>query len=261
MILSRAGRGYTKPPPGVQINWSHPLSQGLSFYSALNEMAGRPSDLASGAMLEIVSTQPTWVTTQKGGGIDIGAGTYRILPWPRLPTSSTKWSLAALVIPDTLGTQIIVSFGPATTGQGCGLASRAGGADYGCYIWGNEPAADGGTPVVGTPAFLVGTYDGANLRLYIDGLLAAGPTASAYTAGTSQVTIGGQAASSFRWTGKIFFCAAWTGIQLSPSQAQWLTVEPYALLKSQSPSVKYFLPVAAASDPTTPIDPAMVMFA
>ena len=37
---------FTKPPPGAQINWSHPLAQGLVGAWIFNEGAGTPIDLA-----------------------------------------------------------------------------------------------------------------------------------------------------------------------------------------------------------------------
>jgi len=86
----------------------------------------------------------------------------------------------------------------------------------------NNPAAVINSP--STPAFgvwhhIVGTYDGANSRLYIDGVLVAGPTAKAYTpndGGDPHIGSVVSGASNF-FPGRLAECAIYT-YQLSDVQ-------------------------------------------
>ncbi len=67
MSYSRGGRGFTKPLPGIQVDWGHSLSSGLADVILLNEGNGHPKSLLYGDVATTNTTnQPTWISDTKG---------------------------------------------------------------------------------------------------------------------------------------------------------------------------------------------------
>jgi len=114
------------------------------------------------------------VTLASASSAKVGA-----IPITSLSTGAGAWSLEAWVNAAAFSTnEIIASYGDGNVAHGC------------ARIWidttGKPKVDDGTTSIIATSAIstsawhhIVGTYDGANLNLYVDASLVAGPTAAA----------------------------------------------------------------------------------
>ena len=150
-----------------------------------------------------------------------GASQYVTIPNTGFGTGATPFTLKAAVKPTNstnVGDRIIVTVGnPGTVGQSFNIYQPAAGG-WGASVWGS--AATGGTSTGGTAYLIVGTYDGANMRLYVNGALVAGPTAATATFAAGQASIG--AANTGSWgnffPGEIQEVAILSGTALSAAQ-------------------------------------------
>lgn len=130
-----------------------------------------------------------------------------------LPSGNAGWSIEAWVnFPSNpAGNQIIACFGTSSSGAQAELYIDSSGRP--------NVAVVGGTAVVGTALttgawhHIVGTYDGSNERLYVDGTLVAGPTAPGVTVniGTTGLAIGAQVTAANYFNGSLDEVAVYSG--------------------------------------------------
>lgn len=111
-----------------------------------------------------------------------GSTGYISLPTTFVPTGSHAWSLECWVeiaaFPAN-GTYTMVAMGNNATGQAARLQMKVEGGSFAEFICStvNGDITNGfSSPNPGFIYHVVGTYDGANTRLYVNGQLAAGPT-------------------------------------------------------------------------------------
>lgn len=90
---------------------------------------------------------------------------------------------------------------------------------------------------------VVGTYDGANVRCYVDGIFGGGPSAQtgAVNATAHSLRLGSSSAS-LSWDGYMAFAGLWSRA-LSHSEAIDLWVDPFAMFRPRR-RVTYSVPVA-----------------
>jgi hypothetical protein len=112
--------------------------------------------------------------------------------------SNAAWSLAAWAKPEAIDAQdhLIITYGDAGSGSTPHI-SLASTDQWRVSTWEDDLDANSPLPQLGVWTHLVGTCDGTDLRLYVDGVLAAGPLTvtnapedSFWTAG-SEITGGG----------------------------------------------------------------------
>lgn len=139
----------------------------------------------------------------KGGKFD-GTNDYVAISDSDTLSSTTK-SVSVWIKMNALGTDDVIAgkaneqwLGYGTTGLGCtaskfSFAVRASGGAFGC-------ANATGTPVAGTWYHLEGTYDGTNVRLYVNGVLEGGPTSIGVPANdTFSFDIGSYSGAAATW--------------------------------------------------------------
>lgn len=122
-----------------------------------------------------------WTEVSAGLAMAFDGSTGNItLPTSGLPTGANPWSLEAWcsvpIIP-VHTYNVLINFGTFNTGQMAGLSIQSNGttAQFLCTTYGGDILSS----VFVTPGLtyhVVGTYDGTNTRLYVNGALVAGPT-------------------------------------------------------------------------------------
>jgi hypothetical protein len=102
--------------------------------------------------------------------------------------------------------------------------------------------------VSGETRVVAGTYDGANIRIYLDGLQKnSAALTGVLDTNTSSVTVGqNRNAGGAGWISPVYLGYAWSRA-LTASELLELAQEPYAFITPQSPRAQWFIPAAAAT--------------
>lgn len=140
---------------------------------------------------------------------------YISLPTSFVPTGAHAWSIECwaktpAAIPAN-GFYTVIGMGDSSANHKKGVITLDVTATPTCnwlFTTGNGDISGPATVVASTTYHLVGTYDGTNIRLYINGTLVAGPTAFALNLAATFATIGANDnAVAFFYTGTIDECA------------------------------------------------------
>lgn len=151
-----------------------------------------------------------------------GSSQYATIPTTGLPSGNGAWTMAALANPtNSAGGGALCSIGDATSGNGhLAVLAQNGSSGWQVFIWGGT-VVTGGTAVAGIAHLVVATYDGINLRVYVDGSLVAGPTAPGITPsiGSGHANIGALFSTSLAafFSGTVDEVAIW-GSALTATQ-------------------------------------------
>lgn len=192
--MVRLYSGATKPRPGQQLDWSHPLARDLVARYLFNEGNGTVLSNLVGkfhAALNGMDPPTDWVGSGRGGALDFdgtddyafnsgisinGLGAASLCLWFRTATGqSSKYMLS--LPQSSAGSNGFDLYLHNSTNVGAHLAAATviGTATYADYRWHQ----------------LVATYDGATLRVYFDGQLLNSTAASgAITAAANELNIG-----------------------------------------------------------------------
>ncbi len=174
-------------------------------YGTTANNSGSQGSTFVGTLAASTST-PTWTQSGKYGKALTFDGTNDYLSVADTDSlSSTSKTVSAWVKMNALGTDDIVAgkaneqwLGYGTTGLGCtaskfSFAIRSAG---GAFICANGTS----TPATGVWYHLVGTYDGTNIRFYLNGKLEAGPIASGVPANEATTfDIGSYSGAAATW--------------------------------------------------------------
>lgn len=247
--------GVTKPPPGSQINWGHPLALGLVDCVLFNEQGGRPRELATGETLADVATGAIWsprgrISTGSpvGGFTGSGVGTLLNLPKRQL--------VGALTVIDgicTMSTSTLSTFGDGE------LSNKRAAAGNSNVEWGHLLTATGGGQVlaytnngsgysVGTFTYPYASYafvdqaiamrrtSGTSVESLVNGRsLGAPQTITVGVAGSTVVNIGGIGDGEYTAGSRIHQYHYMWSRALSNTELQWLAAEPYAFIMPPTP--------------------------
>lgn len=227
--LARRGWERKKPPVGSQVDWGHPRSQGLVGCWLFNEGGGdRVKNLSMLTATDgTINAGPTWTTGPFGGSaLNIGATSGPITISGSIPFASGQpYTMAGLVNLATAGSSYFLSMGGASTNQGPHFGNEFGAA-WRFAIWG-DGVIDVGIAITNAWRYLVGTYDGTNGRLYVDGVLVGGPTAFTFTGTDGSVRLGGLNNGAGGWNGKIDHLQIYNRA-LTPAEILDAYVSPFA---------------------------------
>jgi len=126
--------------------------------------------------------------------------------------SGAAWTLEAWVKPDVVdsATHFIISYGDGTADNSPHLIIVSSNV-WRVSTWGSGNNLDGSTPVANRWYYVVGTADGTNLRLYVNGVLDAGPKSVTNNPVTTRARIGASPKSppTLFWDGLIDEVAIW----------------------------------------------------
>lgn len=235
-------RWSVKPPMGVQINWGHPLAQGLTGVFLFNEGGGRePHDLTN--------------LNQTGGWAPINVG--HDLVWVpgntgialQDPDSVANWrsnNFLSAIVSDPISVVALANASLADSNTRdvieCSGEIRLQVNASNTWAWspnGNgTQLSDTSTPLtLGEWAHLVGTGGSScRTRLYKNGVLYEDLVSSAAPIGTVQLGICG---STQRFQGIVEYIYFYKR-ELQQSEVIQLYVDPYCFMQPQSPQRRYW---------------------
>ena len=99
----------TKPPYGTRLNWSHPLTQGLKGFYALNEGAGTliasDSRVPASHRCTGYSASNPWVSTAYGTGLGCSGSSAQGINGSGLSVTGT-WTLAVAAVPSLVNSRL-----------------------------------------------------------------------------------------------------------------------------------------------------------
>lgn len=241
------GYGTTKPPPGVQINWGHPLTLGLRAAFLFNEGcvgAGAATHIydhvtrALGRANTPTSCSALWTATSNGMALNFVAqnNEYSL---PARYQGLQSWSTAFQFSISTFTGQPFTIW---NTGSG-GIQVRFNGSKVNIL---KAASADMGsqttTLAVDTYHHIGVSYNGATLRFYLNGK-PDGVVNDAQTFTNTAMWIGSSGSSEqLGGNCKMVYLQIWDRV-LTAHDFQQLAIEPYAMWAPQSPA-RYFGGVA-----------------
>lgn len=252
-----SSRWVSKPPVGSQINWGHPLSQGLVGAWLMNEGGGKFIDLIS-LKLNVSQTAITRISSTKGSAIDCGTSgkiayeTTLGSKWNNL--ANTGVSVVSLVFTDTFDatSRRIVGkrYSTPTSGWSVGTWNSSGNK----YFFEYTASTNGSwsVPSIGGWEQVSWSYKGLLSGVapvgYVNGKVGALTTTSTgiapYTDDTAApVTLVNHGDIDRPFDGKVVYIYVFSRA-LSPSEIQSLYESPYQFIKGPS-TITYFTPPAA----------------
>lgn len=223
-----------KPPAGAFIDWSHPLAAGLGYALVLNEGAGVPYDLVSGAPATL-GGDAAW----GDGGVTMTAGAISLGDYAGWDGSS-QWTMVvhAIVRSASAFARIIGTWDAATSRL---LTLNA---DNTLTV----AIHDGSTPNVGTsadtiaasatPRLFAATQIGSNpalnsLIIHLDGRQISNTVSGVTPANRSDALIvgaGGAGGSPYPLAGTVLAVYIWPTRGLHDAEHAALQVDPYAFI-------------------------------
>lgn len=248
--------GQVKPPPGAQIDWGNPLSQGLVFAALINEHGGVPLDLVTGTRA-VITNGVTGYDRKLFSGIELSKASSQSLSW-----TGYKGPLARASVNNQLSVLIIgwdnapgsAAHDPwfTTIGASVGYRMSSFGATEGVIldnITSGASVGSGADNTAGREIFAVMTYDPAEIRLYQDGSRGWLNAKTGTTNSCSVLAPGGDPKIG-PVNGGTCLVYVWHR-RLEPTEVANLQAEPYAFIAPPGPKVVYIdlaarLPVTLA---------------
>ena len=246
-----SGHGYTKPPPGAQIDWGHPLARGLVGCWLFNEAGGiRANGLAAanhGLLGEgIAANMPVWAGQGlRFDGLDdyVDMGYRPELLSPALSIFARIYPIAVLGPRDT-----IAANGNANTWATNNYIFGINNTNSRLTFFGRTPASQ---LFSDNNAYRLNCWNSVGVTVG-DGTLtfyAAGTKAGsmAATVGTDNTRGGGIGATYGNPAEVVYYFRGFIDIPLiysrvlSPSEVTWLAAESYAMIQAPV-SRRWFLP-------------------
>jgi hypothetical protein len=235
---------YHAKPPSPIVRRGHPLAVGLIRHYAMTERGGTIlRDFARGAHATL------------SNGAAFGTGPYgpavSLVGSPQNATASDA-GLVSGAAPRTLAawfrtTQgsdgMLWQSGTDVTNQAWNLLTN-----FGPLIldgW-SAQVQTAGNVNDGKPHLAVGTYDGATMRLYLDGILQGSLAVTLNTTNTGTMYIGSMLLAGRYYQGSFDALAYWSRC-LSPSEIAGLGPDPCAVLRPR----RLVIPILAAAQPAT----------
>lgn len=235
-------RWSSKPPVGVQINWGHPLANGLVRAWLMNEAGGLSIfDLVTAKTESWSSGGPSWVVKSGGIGLNFLSTSSVEIPLTAVPASGTTFSIAALVSWD--GTNKSTYYGilnDETLPEGLYINSDLG--QFSFYNSGGHPSGVNLTP--GTVYSVIISVSGGNLSMYQDGVLVA-TAGSIFTATWNYI---GGLPAVHALGGTVYGVKYWKRA-LTAAEAQQLYLDPYCFLQPMAPRIRQYSGFSTSATP------------
>ena len=252
MIVFRTKRWTEQPPVGAQINWGHPLTVGLLGLFLLDEQGGLPQPFISSSFgPSTPGGTPTWKVNEGGSCRAYSA------------TSDYDQSVNQVQLPNDRATVAMIRRKTDTTLR---AASHFGTAGSGNRLQCHCPYSDGvvywdhggdsgaslnrlswsGYTVSTVVERWVFTAGPSGMGIYLKGSLVAssGTAITAASLGIDSLIINQWDAVNPGDLAEVSFLGWWDAQWTPTMVAQWYA-EPYALLLSQNPRIRYFFPSIA----------------
>ena len=236
------GWGAQKPPPGVGIDWSHPLARGLRWFVPFNEGAGLTASDVVSALRGVLTNEPSWTGSR---GVAFDGANDRVDFSPIFNPLGKAWTFACRATLTSSQVGYLFSI------------NQAGNAAYAMVVAANiqsvgnvyveaknaGAAYTAGIFTLNAPASLTVTCDapntsGSNLRFYINGRPVSATIASSGATpapAAGNWIVGGRSYDNTRNVpGIIEWTSLWDRV-LSPSEVDLHTAQPYCMFESGWP--------------------------
>lgn len=265
LVRSR-GWGTVRPPAGAQIDWGHPLAQGIVACALTNEQGGLPVDIARPHAFSFTGG-PSWGLSLRGVGWQNAAAGNGGFGWATsefVPTNGVTFMLRKFKTDATART---VGFGVATStdGERCGgfLPYSDGTVywDFGGSTGNNRISKAGLTFKDDLWHFVAGTRGMSITQNGIE--VAVSGTAVTRTATTTNAfSLDGLGGDELLLPGSDA-CVVGPGVvwnrELSLEERVWLNAEPYAFIAPPAPRILYFGPFSPPAAPPAPDSPVLYL--
>lgn len=224
------------PPHQPEVAWSDAITRGLSAVWPATAGTGLLlPDLVRGGHARL--TGAGFGAGALGGAIALTGSTYATATSTALSTN-TPYSVLSWCRPASTSAgpaNLYTNGGAPSTGYSVQLRRSA--STWELYHWVGtvNTAVSSATAVAGKDTCLVGTWDGAQMQLYVDGVLRGGPTTWGRARANTQHDLGanardfGAGTPGQFWDGLIYLTALWERA-LTDSEIARLAREPYAVL-------------------------------
>ena len=238
----------SKPPPGIPINWGHPLAQRLATAWLFNEGAGgRIADCVQMRISSQFTNDPVW----QGGGIQFASASSQRIDLPDnicVSNGNTAFSVAALMrTTTTTGYRDIWGEGDASA-QGLAQLLHNSSNQIEFAIRNDAGTIPGAKITVsgltdGYWHVVVATYGGSGttMRVYTDGVERARSTGPTGALTTTLSTIGAirfNGGTVNYWNGGIGWVYTWRR-ELSARDVAALSAQPYAFMLTPSWATRF----------------------
>lgn len=235
-----------KPPPGVQVNWSHPLANRLIFATICSYKTGGPVDLIGKQVgpAGVWSLQNSAMAIQRGLGYNFRSNSS-FAHDTRLDGNNGVLSIAVFCrniggagdnssFPGLVANTTYVS---ESNNQGYGLSRRNSneGYFYAFTLFNNNAQSsyqlNSTTPsfTAGDEHFVVGTCDGTTMRIYINGLQENSKAFSGLAINSGGFVIGSVTGGSNALDYGVYAAFIWYRC-LSPGEVQQMYFNPYSII-------------------------------
>jgi hypothetical protein len=238
----------SKPAAGARVNFGHPLAQDLRLAILLNEGSGFRVSSAANPMHVATATDAnsTWTagkhgraikaTSDGGTAFNFGSGHASLNPGGDRVTVM----VCAELFSQGQFNRCFVSnpTGNATVHWGIGKTNADA---WVFWIDTGSLMSLSTTGVVGETRVVAGSYDGANGRIYLDGVEKNSTAKTGNISTGGNILIGGNSTGGNQnWKAPVYWGYMWART-LTQDEIEWVTAEPYALIAPQSPFRRYFL--------------------
>lgn len=249
------GRHLTKPGVGTQIDWSHPLANGLVFAWILNEGSGTAMNLVS-RVVSSLGGAATWTPGSNGPRVNIPqAGGNRVIETASQGIPNTN-SVLSMVAAGQLASIItsrntLFGMGRESTALGINIQWESD-IHVGAYKASSGPILVEHTKDIDTAYHVFVYTQDPNASpvsiFYVDGLQAATNNPTPETAVVDKVLIGENVneAAVQNWDGTINYALIYNKV-LSPAFVSWLFAEPYAFMLQ--PTYRRWATIQAGTTP------------
>lgn len=262
-IIIHPKRWTNQPPVGAQIDFGHPLAEGLTFYAPFNAGAGiQKALLPAGLPGNSVGTVPSanWITTpggksqnfngfwsvwfERGSWVEPPNAVSAVTRIRRTGTSSAPLDKTYNNSGSAPFASYAIEWNPGGAGQD---TFRADVATGGTLNTGSTVSLGSGFTLNQTTIGM--SYISGSLKAYANGINKATDSFSGSisydTSTTGRFIVSGSSSASAGtpWNGQIYYTAVWNRV-LTPSEMEWIHIEPYAML-IPTKRKKFFLGAAS----------------
>jgi hypothetical protein len=236
-------RWTVKPSLGSQIHRGHPLAHDLASFWACNESGGLVAKDLAGINHGAISASVPWVSGKNGSALLFdGVDTHNIQIADTGTLAFTdKVTVAALVRPLATANGIFEKTMAGAINKSYLLYVESSLVKFRIVSASVQSTVISATATSDAWFSVAGTYDGANLSIYVNGILeATSAVTGAIDAGAGVCIIGELGSAVYPFNGRVESVGVWH-TALSAADISRLSVEPYAMFVPQSPRVRYFI--------------------
>lgn len=251
MPLGR-GWGRTKPPPGLPVDWGHPLADRLGALWLCNEGAGgRLDDAARGptASTQLLGPTVRWEAGPTGAVVRFDGTSGQAPAFTGPDIASKPFSLLLrYTVYDARETEPLRIGSQSDTRKALHLRDQSS-ATFQFNMFNDDAAFSYPARVGAEREFLV-TLDEAFVgRVYLDGAFLGSDPYAGFFVGNTDYTIGAFGGNNY--VGSVTRCAVWPNRVLTGDDAAALAAAPYDLIWSPGWR-RWFVPAAPAPGGYTP---------